>query len=167
MTEPTNSVEILRFFFWGRRGRGRKSVASQSRVTTCLPTQPVQKAAGSGTKKHRKAAQTRRKIQHTWWPTCASTRVMADFGQIEFGQTECDCCAWCVVCGVLCMVCGVFVCSCVCVLCDVGTGFTISWCGVSRVGVGFKVLVWSCEPPKKSLFFPLPSQNSFFSSLSG
>ena len=69
----------------------------------------------------------------------------------------------------------------------------VSRCGVSRVGVGFKVLVWSCsvppeppfprtappgtalpknrpsrEPPKISLFFPpLPPQNSFFSSLSG
>ena len=34
-----------------------------------------------------------------------------------------------------------------CVLCGVGVGFTVSWCGVSRVGVGFKVLVWSCSVP--------------------
>ena len=91
------------------------------------------------------------------WPTLAKT---------DFGQTESTC-----VC--------VFVC---CVLCGVGVGFTVSWCGVSRVGVSFKVLVWSCSvpprtalprtalprtalpmdrpsrgPPKISLFFPSPA----------
>ena len=62
---------------------------------------------------------------------------MADFGQTDFGQTEFD---WCVV---LCCV--------VCCLCGVGTCFTVSWSGVSCVGVGFKV--WF-GPPFLGQSFP-------------
>ena len=96
------------------------------------------------------------------WPTLAKTTL----AKTHFGQTEFD---------LLCVVC-------LCVLCGVGAGFTVSWCGVSRVGVGFKVLVWSCFVPLDSpsprtalpldrsnfaLFSPLPLQNSFYFSLSG
>ena len=90
------------------------------------------------------------------WPTLAKT----DFGQTDFGQTEFD--LWLCVC--LC------VCVFVCVLCGVGVGFTVSWCGVSRVGVGFKVLVWSCSVPPGSPFpgtpFPWTAQNFALFSLS-
>ena len=84
------------------------------------------------------------------WPILAKT----DLGQTDFGQTEFD--LWCLcvcvfVC--LCAVCAVCLCAvcvlCVCVLCvccvcavcvlwGVGVGFTVSWCGVSRVGVWFQ-----------------------------
>ena len=68
------------------------------------------------------------------WPTLAKPTL----AKTDFGQTEFD--VWCCV-----FVC---LCVCVCVLCGVGVGFTVSWCGVSRVGVGFKVLVWSCSVPQ-------------------
>ena len=80
---------------------------------------------------------------------------------------------------------------CVCVLWGVGVGFTVSWCGVSRVGVWFLGFGHvrcpsrdrpSREPPfprtalpetallldrpKFRSFFPSPPQFSFFSSLS-
>ena len=115
------------------------------------------------------------------WPTLAKT----DFGQNRlWPKPTLAKCVWC--CVVLCVwcVCGV------CVLCGVGTCFTVSWNRVSRVGVGFKVLVWSCSVPPGPPFpgppfpwtagppFPwttqnfaffstLPPQNSLFSSLSG
>ena len=108
------------------------------------------------------------------WPTLAKT----DFGQNRlspkptFGQIEFD--LLCVVVVFVCVVwCGVCV---VCVLCGVGACFSVSWSGVSHVGVGFKLLVWSCMvlpdrpsrdrpsrdrpsrgPPKISLFFPSPA----------
>ena len=94
---------------------------------------------------------------HGSWPTLAKT----DFGQTDVGQSDFSAkptmakptlakpsltCG--VGCGVfVCLCVCVFVCLCVCVLCGVGVRFTVSWCGVSRVGVGFKVLVWSCSVP--------------------
>ena len=95
-------------------------------------------------------------------PTLAKT----DYGQIEFD----------LLCGLWCVVCGVFVC--VCVLCG-GCWFHGFRCGVSRVGAGFKVLVFALHPDRPfpgppfpwiaqnfALFFS-PPQNSFFSLLSG
>ena len=110
------------------------------------------------------------------WPTLAKT----DFGQkptlakTDFNLLCVVLCVWCVWCCV--------------VLCVV----TVSWSGVSRVGVGFKVLglvmFGAPRPPflgppfpgppfpdrpsqdrpkfRSFFFFPLPPQNSFFSSLS-
>ena len=81
---------------------------------------------------------------------------MAVLGQTDFGQpfwqTEFD---------LLCVVCRVFVCA-------VWRGCWFhGFVGVSREGVGFKVLVWSCSvpldrpspgPPKfRSFFFPSPA----------
>ena len=81
------------------------------------------------------------------WPK--PTLAKTEFGQIEFGQIEFD---------LLCVVCCVFVCLCVCV-CAVWRGFS--------VGVGFKVLVWSCSvplgpspgPPFPEPPFPWTAQN--------
>ena len=127
------------------------------------------------------------------WPR--PTLAKTDFGQNEFDLLCvvlcCVCCCVVLCCVVLCCVvlCCVVLCCVVCCLCGVGT---VSWCqgGVSCVGVGFKVwfgppflghfpgppFPWTAfpldrpspGPPKISLFFfPLPPQNSFFSSLSG
>ena len=100
-------------------------------------------------------------------PTLASVGVLvvwSTLAKTEFGQNGFDC--LCVVC--LCVLCVCAVCVCVCLCC---AGFMV-W--VSRLGVGFKVLVWSCSvppdhpspdrpsqdspfpgPPKISLFFPI------------
>ena len=124
--------------------------------------------------------------QNRLWPK--PTLAKTDFGQNRlWPKPTLTCCVGCVVCGVWCVVCGVFICVCVfvclcvvcvfvwvCVLCG-GCWFHGFRCGVSRVGVSFKVLVWSCSvppgppfprtalppdrpspgPPKISLFFSL------------
>ena len=59
------------------------------------------------------------------------------------------CCVWCVVCGVCVVWCGV--------LCGVVACFTVSWSGVSRDCVGFKVLVWSCSVPPDHPSWDRPS----------
>ena len=73
------------------------------------------------------------------WPTLAKT---------DFGQTEFDLCC---------------VCLCVFVLCGVGVGFTVS----VPPGTVLPRTALPLDRPKFRSFFPLPPQNSFFSSLSG
>ena len=79
------------------------------------------------------------------WPTLAKP-TLANFGQTDF---DLWCCVLCVVCGV-----------CLCVVCGVGVGFTVSWSGVSRVGVGFKILVWSVFGAPEDRPFTQQPENS-------
>ena len=57
------------------------------------------------------------------------------------------------------------VCCVCCVCCVAWVLVTVSWKGVSRVGVGFKVLVWSCSVPLDHPFpgppFPGPPFSPF------
>ena len=113
------------------------------------------------------------------WPTSASVSVLVvwpTLAKTEFVQNGFDC--LCVVC--LCVLCVcVFVFVCVCAV-------LVSWCGfhvwvlVSRFWFGhvrcprtilprtaLPRTALSLDRPKFRSFFPLPPQNSFFSSLSG
>ena len=81
--------------------------------------------------------------------------VMADFGQTDFGQTDLGQTDFDLLCVVCC-------------LCGVGTCFTVSWSGVSCVGVSFNV--WFGPPlpldrPKFRSF--LPSLGVFSSNFGG
>ena len=103
-----------------------------------------------------------------FWPALLADRVwpnrfwvcvfggMADFGQNRLwpkptlAKPSLTCCVWCVVC----------LCVCVCVLAVWrGCWFHgfIVW--VSRVGVGFKVLVWACSVPPDRPSQDRPSQD--------
>ena len=77
--------------------------------------------------------------------------VMADFGQTDFGQPSLASPFGRPILAKPSLPCGVV---CLCVLCGVGVGFTVSWCGVSRVGVPpFPPGPPFPGPPKISLFF--------------
>ena len=98
------------------------------------------------------------------WPALLADRVWPNrlWPKPTLAKSSLTCCVWCVcvfVCLCVCVfvwLCGcVVVCVCVCVVCGVGVCFTVSWSRVSRVGVGFKVLVWSCSV-RPGLPFPGP-----------